>query len=411
MELFVEQAATYEECLRKIHAKYGTNARINVMRQNAVRIKKCLGLLSREGVEVSGIVYDDYTRAAFAPANPAPKKQLNFEEERQKILAENGKNSTTLKLVLDEVRTIKETIKEELKAGAAAKEEHPNLVRIEDLLTRNDFSPAYIKGIMERARKEFPLETLEDPAAVREAVLEWIGGSIGIYAETKPESRPRIMVLIGPTGVGKTTTIAKLAAIYGTDFAGRKPLEARLITIDNYRIGAEQQIESYGEIMGLPVSVVKNYRDLKQAIALNTEDMDLILIDTIGKSPQAAMELGEMRQLLNACGPSAEYHLVIAATTKSSDIGDILQQFELFGYRSVIITKMDETSRIGNVVSALAAREKKISFITEGQTVPHDIQKASVLRFLMNLEGFTINRDKLEKRFPRDEFEYIKWRE
>jgi flagellar biosynthesis protein FlhF len=219
------------------------------------------------------------------------------------------------------------------------------------------------------------------------------------------------MVLIGPTGVGKTTTIAKLAAIFGTDFTYQRQLSVRLLTIDNYRIGADQQIETLGGIMEIPVSVIKNYRELKQAIALSSEEADLILIDTIGRSPRASMELAEMKQLLNACGSAAEYHLALAATTKSSDITEILQQFEPFAYRSVIITKMDETTRVGNVVSALAEKGKAVSYITEGQAVPHDIQRANVIRFLINLDGFTINRRNLEKRFPNDDSQQIKWRQ
>jgi flagellar biosynthesis protein FlhF len=240
-------------------------------------------------------------------------------------------------------------------------------------------------------------------------VVEWIGESIQLYTEDAYQIRPRIMVLIGPTGVGKTTTLAKLAVIYGTDLDNRRPLEARLFTADNYRIGAEYQIEAYGEIMGLPVSIVKNYRELKQALSLNSEGVDLILIDTSGHSPRASIELGEMQQLLNACGSQAEYHLVFSATTKSSDIADILRQFEPFGYRSVIITKMDETIRVGNVISALAEKGKAVSYITEYQDVaPNNIQKASVVRFLINLEGFKIDRSKINKRFSHNESEINK---
>ncbi|MDR1947894.1 MAG: flagellar biosynthesis protein FlhF [Spirochaetaceae bacterium] len=414
MELFVEQGPTKDECLRKLRSKYGEHVRINVLREKTVRMGGFYGFFTREGVEVSGIVYDDYVN--YSPPSPQVmvKKPLDFEEEKRKIL-ENNKSVPTLQQVLKEVQTIKE----KLETGAAAQvsqvksagEEHPNLEKIRELLDRNDFSPSYSKNILDRARKEFSLETLNDFVSLRERVVEWIGESIRIYAEEEYQTRPRIMVLVGPTGVGKTTTIAKLAAIFGTDFTDRRQLSVRLFTIDNYRIGADQQIESLGAIMEIPVSVVKNYRELKQAIALNSDGVDLILIDTIGRSPRASIELAEMKQLLNACGSAAEYHLAMAATTKSSDIMEILQQFEPFAYRSVILTKLDETMRIGNVVSALAEKGKAVSYITEGQSVPHDIQRASVIRFLINLEGFTINRSNLEKRFPSDESQLIKWRQ
>jgi len=103
---------------------------------------------------------------------------------------------------------------------------------------------------------------------------------------------------------------------------------------------------------------VETFEDLRKTIALYSQDVDLILVDTIGKSPRDNVKLAEMKQLLAACGSNAEVHLALAATTKSSDIREILQQFEPFNYRSVIVTKLDETIRIGNVVSALTERGK-----------------------------------------------------
>ncbi|MDR0554425.1 MAG: flagellar biosynthesis protein FlhF [Treponema sp.] len=396
MEIFTEQADTMAECLQKIRGKYGDRAR--VMTQKTIRRGGFLGLFTREGVEVTGFLSNEYTRA------PAARKPVDFEEEKRKILAVASKTDPTLQIVLNEVRSLKEKIE----TGAAVQtEEHPSLKRLGELLALNDFTPAYTTGILDRLRKDFSLEALEDFNGVQEKTIEWIGESIRIFSEEKNPRRPRIFAIIGPTGVGKTTTIAKLAAIFGTEFTGHRPLEVRMITIDNYRIGAEHQIESYGEIMGIPVSSVKTPRELKQAIALNAEDVDLILIDTIGRSPRASIELGEMKQILDACGSSAEFHLALAATTKYSDIMEILRQFEPFGYRSVILTKLDETIRLGNVISALAERDKAVSYITEGQQVPNDIQRAGVLRFLMCLEGFTIDRNK----YSSDESEQIQWRQ
>jgi len=123
-------------------------------------------------------------------------------------------------------------------------------------------------------------------------------------------------------------------------------------------------------------------------------------VDTIGKSPRDLVELGRMKQLLDACGTLAELYLVVAASTKSSDLNEILKAFEPFDYKSVIVTKMDETLRIGNIIGALAERGKSISYITNGQKVPGFIEKASVVQFLINLEGFRVNRIRLEEKFP-----------
>jgi flagellar biosynthesis protein FlhF len=240
-------------------------------------------------------------------------------------------------------------------------------------------------------------------------VLEWIGESISIYKEDSFQRKPRVMILVGPTGVGKTTTTAKLAAIYGTRAAGRQAQRVRLINIDFYRIGAMQQIENYGGIMDIPVSSARDYGELKREIALAAEDTDLILVDTIGRSPRKSVELARMKELLSAC-PQAEFHLVMTAYTKTSDVQEILREFDIFGYQSVIITKVDESSAPGNIISALSEKGKSVSFITTGQNVPKDIEYATPTRFLMSLEGWTINRRRLEEHFPDDKDKIFKWR-
>jgi len=229
-----------------------------------------------------------------------------------------------------------------------------------------------------------------------------IGGLDGV-------NHQRIVVLVGPTGVGKTTTVAKLAAIYGIGNSGRRPLSVRIITIDAFRIGAVDQIMKFGDIMEIPVSYIDNRRDLRKEIDLYREEADLILIDTIGRSPRDSSKLGEMKEMLEACGPKAEIHLVFSASTKTGDIAHILRQFEPFGYKAVVLTKFDETRQIGNVISALAERNKPVSYVTDGQDVPKYIKKASVLWFLTNLEEFRIDREKMEKLFPLGEADQFQW--
>jgi flagellar biosynthesis protein FlhF len=408
VEYFTEQAYTYSECLQKIRLKYGERAKI--LMQKSIRMGGVLGFFSREGVEMSGIISGDFTK--YTAAGASRKPALDFEEEKKKILQAAKGPDPAIQEMLKEMQSAVLTIKEKIESapGAAEREEHPNLVRLREILDLNDFTPNYSKNILERVRREFSLEALEDFRELQDKVLEWVGESIRLDQEGPFRRRPRILILVGPTGVGKTTTIAKLSAIYGLGNADRKPLSVRMITIDSYRIGAQNQIETYGNIMGIPVSCVENYDELREAIIRYSDGVDMILVDTIGKSPRDAIKLAEMQKLLEVCGSSAEVYLALAATTKSSDLGEILKQFEPFGYRSVIVTKLDETFRVGNVISALADRGKSVAYIPEGQQVPKDIQKAHVIRFLINLEGFKIDRDKLERHFPGNESDLVFWR-
>ena len=186
--------------------------------------------------------------------------------------------------------------------------EHETISKIEILLENNDFSSSYIRKLLTRARNEFTLEDLDNYDLVQETIVNWIGESIQI-AQNRSTVRPRIIALVGPTGVGKTTTVAKLAAAYSLAAAkGSRPLNVRVITIDNYRIGAKQQIEIYGNIMNIPVSCAETPSDLQTLVAMY-QDVDVILIDTIGKSPKDFSRIAEMRHFLDAAGHCSDVYL------------------------------------------------------------------------------------------------------
>jgi len=414
---FTEQALTFDEAERKAKEKYGE--RLTILMHETVKIPGGIfNLFPREGVKITGIIPNrtQYRTGEVAHVKPAAAKEaapvtLNFAEEKEKILAtaNASKENAALKEVLAEVKTIKEKLEHQGLAGS--REEHPTLNRIDDILILNDFPLSYRRNLLERARKEVSFDGLENYNAVQDKVLEWVGESVKIYENEKFNVRPRIMILVGPTGVGKTTTIAKLAANFGIDDKANQKRRVALITIDSYRIGARQQLEKYGEVMEFPCYCISDYDEMKRTIAMNADSVDLFLVDTIGRNPRNMIELGEMKQLLSACGTLAEVHLAVAATTKASDLKEILQHFEAFDYRSVLVTKMDETVRAGNVIGTLAEKGKSISYITNGQKVPTDIRKASVIQFLINLEGFRVNRMKLEDKFPDKGQEHMqKWR-
>jgi flagellar biosynthesis protein FlhF len=113
--------------------------------------------------------------------------------------------------------------------------------------------------------------------------------------------------------------------------------------------------------------------------------------------------LAEMKELLDNCGSTTTTLLAVSATTKYNDLEEILQQYEPFKYASVIITKLDETSQIGNIISVAEKKKKSISFITDGQKVPQDIEKASIMRLLMQISEMHINREYLEKKYGKRE--------
>jgi flagellar biosynthesis protein FlhF len=384
MQYFTIQAYTHREAIDKMRLQYGENGKILTYRN--IRLGGVLGFFSREGVEITGYIAENSTN-----------KKINIQDEKVKIL-ETAKKEQTLSYILKELKELKYDIG---KTVAPIRQHPPAIEKIKELLYENDFSSEYVKQIIEKMKNGFSIMDLENINKLQGVLVEWIGDSFTVYDDQEQEAKkPRIITVIGPTGVGKTTTVAKLAALYGLKSNGKKPLGVRIITIDNYRIGARQQIETYGDIMRIPVSFAETPSDLKKLIALYS-DVDIILIDTIGKSQKDYKKLAEMKELLETCGKHTDTFLAVSATTKYKDLEEIFGQYEPFKYSSVVITKLDETSQIGNIISILAKKRKSAVFITDGQKVPQDIEKATVMRFLMQLEGLHINREYLEKKYGK----------
>jgi flagellar biosynthesis protein FlhF len=201
-------------------------------------------------------------------------------------------------------------------------------------------------------------------------VITAISQRIRIYStlipKTAPE-KPHVVALLGPTGVGKTTTIAKLAA----HAAFNSNLKVGLVTLDNFRIAAIEQLKTYGEIMGISVSAVSGVSELAKAIQA-LSDRDLILVDTAGRNHREIAEDWELASFLNAAKDTTKA-LVVSATTRSSDLADAVDQYEIFNPNCLIFTKLDETGTRGAVVNELLRSGKPLAYLTVGQGVPHDI--------------------------------------
>ena len=180
-----------------------------------------------------------------------------------------------------------------------------------------------------------------------------------------------IVALVGPTGVGKTTTIAKLAARYAIRHGSR---HVALITLDNYRIGAYEQLRAYGRILDIPVRVADKHNELRNLVE-SFYDRRLILIDTAGMS-QRDSRLHEQLSVLRSSGIPVKTHLVMSTTTRLSALEEIADVYKEVKLDSCILTKLDETTSLGSAMSAVIHHQLPISYISDGQRVPEDIHTA-----------------------------------
>jgi len=443
VNVYVVRGVSSADCQAKIVERYGIH--FNIIREKTVS-RSFFGLFPREEYEIEFYLTARATSVVKNEAEPMQAEvqqvlqqvrqvasgkavgsenlviPIDFQERKKNLIAAAGRDPDKMMREAQkaeekekekevETQTILEKlgkIEEQINSQNGRKNEHSGLTRLTELLKLNDFSESYIDGILKRVRGELPLDALDDFDKLQDCVLEWIGESIRIFPIVeRPPRRPgdghsaRIMALVGPPGVGKTTTIAKLAAVYGVDFEeGKKPLSVRVINIDSFRIGAQDQLEGFTKIMELPSSFIENHRELQREIDIYREATDLIIVDTTGRSPKASAQLGEMKQVLDACGAKAEVHLTVSASTKTDDLLHIMRQFEPFNYSAVLVTKLDETLHVGSIISALAEKGKPVSYVADGQIVPRDVKKANAIQFLINLEEFRVDRETLKERFP-----------
>lgn len=212
--------------------------------------------------------------------------------------------------------------------------------------------------------------------AVREAdgphTADLVEGLGRILRRRMPTARPpwevegrKVVALVGPTGVGKTTTIAKIAARALLE----RHLKVHLVTVDTYRIGASEYIGRYGEIMGIPVHVARDAASLRQALE-RTAEADLVLVDTAGRSDPAA--LTSQAELLRSVS-DLETHLVLSAASGARELVAAVRRYRDYDVTRLVFTKFDEADGPGSILSTATALPCAVSCVADGQRVPDDL--------------------------------------
>lgn len=258
----------------------------------------------------------------------------------------------------------------EAKQSARASEGELLLDALAAELQGEDVGPATIELLMEAIR----------PAArggagigeLRNLMSEALAGMIKCSGSLRiKKTGPRIVAVVGPTGVGKTTTIAKIAALYALN----RRVSVAMVTMDNFRVGAVEQLKTYAKIMDLPLEVAGNSQELGKALARHS-DKDLIMIDTAGRSPKDSERLDELKGYLEAHN-GIDVYLCLSATTRTREIDEIIATFGTLPITKLLFTKLDESRSLGCIVDTYLKHKVPLSYFSTGQKVPEDIEVAN----------------------------------
>lgn len=413
---------TEDEAIKAAQAELG--AQTVIMNVKKTKKKGLAGIFSKPYVEVTAAIEEEKTdimsgppegikKTEPAPAKPDTPKPQNStpqnaekkiskykdvltDEEYEKLHPE-ARQDTPKRRSTDKIDNLQELIEQQLKTvmdqdaakssadgkNKGSKEIMSFMKLIYTTLINNEVDEKYANDLVEE------IEKLSKPGVTIDYLLSNIyqklilkfGVSDGI---TEAKEGPKVVVFIGPTGVGKTTTIAKLAS----DFSVNQKKKVALVTSDTYRIKAAEQLRTYAEIMDVPFRVVYTADDLKGALEEFT-DQDYIFVDTAGYSPKDVEKRDEMKQILDSAKEvtDIETYLVLSVTTKYRDLRSICDIYKEMDDFKLVFTKLDETSSFGNIYNIRIYTGAEISYVTDGQDVPDDIESFNPQSIVRSILG------------------------
>lgn len=360
------------EILNKIKKDLGSDAVI--LNSREIRKKGLVGIFSKPMLEITAAVQERKPEKTVVPSNVQNKsfsdREIITKEEPK---ASKSENMDMLQTKMDKIEGM---INELVKAQNETRES-----------TNNDTADNNYEGVFKLFYNNMKKNSVEED--IIEKIILWTQEVIKnnknqsvsnliynriIFLLGKPEpieeqqdSKPYIVVFVGPTGVGKTTTIAKLAA----KFVISKQKKVGFITSDTYRIAAVEQLKTYSDILGSTVKIAYDNKDIVKAID-ELKDNDFIFIDTAGRSHKNEEHMKELNEMFSIIEPNKVF-MVMNTSTNIRDARDIVDKYNFIKDFSFIFTKLDETSVYGLILNMRFITKKSISYITTGQNVPEDI--------------------------------------
>jgi flagellar biosynthesis protein FlhF len=406
MNIKTYQAATMQDALQAIKAELGPDAVILSTKQHP-QGKNRLGY---KMVEVTAAIDIEVTRVCVPANRPAvlhgkpvalnPPKTIAARPFGEVLRASLNGDSPAIPLehaagiahadvnrpednwqsLHDELNRIRERLDSRERSSTEQSPCHPEMMPYYGRLLENGLEMKTVQGLLHEMRTHIVPEVSD--TGIQQALQRTIAGQVKTSGPLlNRDDRKKTVILVGPTGVGKTTTIAKLAAHYRQ----HERRSVALITLDTYRIAAVEQLRMYADLIGVTTDVALTRGDAVRCIA-RRNDADLILVDTAGRSPGDRAGMTEVHDMLSLNHP-VEVHLVLSATTRERDLMQYTNHYRGIPFNRLLFTKLDETTGVGGAFDLMRKTGVPLSYFSVGQRVPEDLEVARPERLAELLLG------------------------
>ena len=393
------EAASESEAILKAKEELGNDA--IVMNIKTMKPKGLFKMFRKTNVEVMAAVDERGQAQAAANSDDTVKqsndisaevlqdleilKNMNMKEKKETSAIEKKLDMLADMLEKKQEDEKEEILNEDVTEKAVQEDSDKNRIQalLLNQLLNNEVDEEYanmlIKEMENVPYKEDALDTIL--ANVYQRIVLKLGQPQVIDTETT--KTPRVCFFVGSTGVGKTTTIAKIASMFKLE----RKAKVALVTSDTYRIAAVEQLKTYANILSLPIRVVYSPKEIKKAFK-DYKGYDLIIVDTAGRSHKNTQQCDELKQLITSIPEeNREVYLVMSATTKYKDMLQITERYRDIDDYRIVFTKLDETSCYGNILNIRMATKAPLSYVTCGQVVPDDIETLNAQAIAKQLIG------------------------
>ncbi|SCY13575.1 flagellar biosynthesis protein FlhF [Alkaliphilus peptidifermentans] len=359
------------EAMMKIRADLGPDAVI--LHQRKIKQKGLFGYFKKPMIEVVAAIEEVEYKAPKTQKLPIIRPEEILRErlvQKQPQIKDEPVINKEISEIKDMLFNVMKKVNQEDVNDIIKNTDNQNLIDIYQQLKEHEIE----EHILEKILNELNGSLIKsDESSSKELLIERFKEIIDQYIiDNKNSKLSKFIFFVGPTGVGKTTTIAKLAAHYSMN-EGKK---VAFISADTYRIAAVEQLKTYSDILSIPVEVIYEADEIHGAIE-KLKFYDIIMVDTAGRSHKNEKQVDELKKLLEQINDKETY-LVISCTSKNKDVKEIINTYNFIENYRIIFTKIDEATSYGTIINTAIETQKPISYITTGQSVPDDIELISV---------------------------------